>query len=219
MTSPTPTSTPTRISRHNYQVTSNDVNEINRVTKLLQIRLDQLDGINQRPDRRGQIQKNLGIGSDEGDAIAKSQLDGYNESELEILTSGADSNADDLHTHNMINYIERGEALGAGDITLGQEVDVSRTIENSWPTDSGGTVAATGNVTGVIDNTRWTATGGIRRDTTLGDSSLIGVTISGGTTDLKAELYHVYFENSTGLTNTLKCTGPCRWIIAEYKGS
>jgi hypothetical protein len=117
-----------------------------------------------------------------------------------------------------IKSIQSGVAASAGNITI-NEVDITKTIVESFSTSSAGTVAARGtfggtstfvnNVTILSARTPTNGSGDVQNTRTINEGS----TISGGTTDLTTAEYGVYLSNST----TLVATGPCRYQVIEYK--
>lgn len=114
-----------------------------------------------------------------------------------------------LQKKSAIKSIQRGVASAAGDVTISL-VNVNKTLVLSVSKGSAGYVAARGNITGTVSNTRYSG-GNNGYSNSLYDSSL-SANISGGTTDLTVKEYSARLVNAT----TLNCDGPVEWQVIEF---
>lgn len=117
-----------------------------------------------------------------------------------------------------IKNVQRGEATGAGNITI-TAVDPSKTIVNSFSTGSAGTVAATGSMSVSLtptggETTRYVSDVNAGNNLRAGSFPTYGGTgtLSGGTTNLITAQYGAYLVNAT----TVAVTGPCRYEVIEF---
>ena len=122
-----------------------------------------------------------------------------------------------------IKSIQRGVATSAGNIVI-SEVNINKTIVNSFSTGSAGTVAATGEVDISLSPTGGAVssggigsyTGGYYVNASGSYPTYSGTSpITNGTTDLTVAQYGAHLVDST----TISVSGPCRYEVIEFNQS